>query len=93
MEDDYTIMNPVCMSDMSLPGLFLQFHLYKFLFSSSASFLVSDVNVNILLCLGLNDTVFDVDHDKDRALYNGLEPNGFSFDGTDAPGVDYALNR
>ncbi|MCO5594992.1 hypothetical protein L7F22_049029 [Adiantum nelumboides] len=42
---------------------------------------------------GLNDTVFDVDHDRDRAAYNGLEPNGFSFDGTDAAGVDYALNR
>lgn len=42
---------------------------------------------------GLNDTVFDVDHDRDRALSQGLEPNGFSFDGTDGPGVDYALNR
>lgn len=42
---------------------------------------------------GLNDTVFDVDHDRERAGYNGIEPNGFSFDGTDAAGVDYALNR
>ncbi|KAK7264474.1 hypothetical protein RJT34_32083 [Clitoria ternatea] len=42
---------------------------------------------------GLYDTVFDVDHDKKRALAQGLEPNGFSFDGADAGGVDYALNR
>jgi len=37
--------------------------------------------------------VFDVDHDRDRAQSQGLEPNGFSFDGADAGGVDYALNR
>ncbi|XP_004293290.1 PREDICTED: starch synthase 3, chloroplastic/amyloplastic [Fragaria vesca subsp. vesca] len=42
---------------------------------------------------GLYDTVFDVDHDKERAEAQGLEPNGFSFDGADAAGVDYALNR
>lgn len=42
---------------------------------------------------GLYDTVFDVDHDWDRAQAQGLEPNGFSFDGADAGGVDYALNR
>ncbi|PON84015.1 Glycosyl transferase [Trema orientale] len=42
---------------------------------------------------GLYDTVFDVDHDKERAQAQGLEPNGFSFDGADAAGVDYALNR
>ncbi|KAK7363745.1 hypothetical protein VNO77_05899 [Canavalia gladiata] len=42
---------------------------------------------------GLYDTVFDVDHDRDRAQALGLEPNGFSFDGADAGGVDYALNR
>ncbi|KAK4360938.1 hypothetical protein RND71_019890 [Anisodus tanguticus] len=42
---------------------------------------------------GLYDTVFDVDHDKERAQQCGLEPNGFSFDGADAAGVDYALNR
>nr|Q43846.1 RecName: Full=Soluble starch synthase 3, chloroplastic/amyloplastic; AltName: Full=Soluble starch synthase III; Short=SS III; Flags: Precursor [Solanum tuberosum]CAA65065.1 glycogen (starch) synthase [Solanum tuberosum] len=42
---------------------------------------------------GLYDTVFDVDHDKERAQQCGLEPNGFSFDGADAGGVDYALNR
>ncbi|KAL0697628.1 hypothetical protein Bca4012_053750 [Brassica carinata] len=42
---------------------------------------------------GLYDTVFDVDHDKERAQAQVLEPNGFSFDGADAPGVDYALNR
>lgn len=37
--------------------------------------------------------MFDVDNDKDRAQVQGLEPNGFSFDGADAGGVDYALNR
>ncbi|XP_021889061.1 starch synthase 3, chloroplastic/amyloplastic [Carica papaya] len=42
---------------------------------------------------GLYDTVFDVDHDKDRAEAQGLEPNGFNFDGADSAGVDYALNR
>ncbi|XP_059438596.1 starch synthase 3, chloroplastic/amyloplastic [Corylus avellana] len=42
---------------------------------------------------GLYDTVFDVDHDKERAQAHGLEPNGFNFDGADAAGVDYALNR
>ncbi|KAF6168146.1 hypothetical protein GIB67_011531 [Kingdonia uniflora] len=42
---------------------------------------------------GLYDTVFDVDHDGGRAQEQGLEPNGFSFDGADPPGVDYALNR
>ncbi|KAL1334609.1 hypothetical protein HN51_063553 [Arachis hypogaea] len=42
---------------------------------------------------GLYDTVFDVDHDTDRAEAQGLEPNGFSFDGADVGGVDYALNR
>ncbi|RDX77745.1 Soluble starch synthase 3, chloroplastic/amyloplastic, partial [Mucuna pruriens] len=42
---------------------------------------------------GLYDTVFDVDHDKERAQAQGLETNGFSFDGADTGGVDYALNR
>lgn len=42
---------------------------------------------------GLYDTVFDVDDDKDRAEAQGLEPNGFSFAGADAAGIDYALNR
>ncbi|KAK7303299.1 hypothetical protein RJT34_14202 [Clitoria ternatea] len=42
---------------------------------------------------GLYDTIFDVDHDKDRAQVQGLETNGFSFDGADTGGVDYALNR
>lgn len=42
---------------------------------------------------GLYDTVFDVDNDKDRAQAQGLETNGFSFDGADTGGVDYALNR
>ena len=43
--------------------------------------------------IGLYDTVFDIDHDKERAQAQGLEPNGFNFDGADAAGVDYALNR
>lgn len=42
---------------------------------------------------GLYDTVFDVDNDKDRAQTQGLEPNGFNFEGTDSGGLDYALNR
>ncbi|KAF8651227.1 hypothetical protein HU200_063474 [Digitaria exilis] len=42
---------------------------------------------------GLYDTVFDVDNDKDRALAQGLEPNGFNFEGADSSGVDYALDR
>nr|ACC86846.1 starch synthase IIIa precursor [Sorghum bicolor] len=42
---------------------------------------------------GLFDTVFDVDNDKERARARGLDPNGFSFDGADSKGVDYALNR
>ncbi|KAE8664462.1 Starch synthase 3 [Hibiscus syriacus] len=42
---------------------------------------------------GLYDTVFDVDNDKARAEAHGLETNGFTFDGADCGGVDYALNR
>ncbi|XP_057960630.1 starch synthase 3, chloroplastic/amyloplastic [Malania oleifera] len=42
---------------------------------------------------GLYDSVFDVEHDKERAQAQGLEPNGFNFDGADPAGVDYALNR
>ncbi|KAG8043554.1 hypothetical protein GUJ93_ZPchr0458g22821 [Zizania palustris] len=42
---------------------------------------------------GLYDTVFDVNDDKDRAQEQGLEPNGFSFEGADINGVDYALDR
>ncbi|XP_042519768.1 starch synthase 3, chloroplastic/amyloplastic-like [Macadamia integrifolia] len=42
---------------------------------------------------GLYDTVFDVDHDSERAQAQSLEINGFSFDGADNEGVDYALNR
>ncbi|KAL5972592.1 Soluble starch synthase 3, chloroplastic/amyloplastic [Asimina triloba] len=42
---------------------------------------------------GLYDTVFDVDHDKERAQALDIEPNGFTFDGADVRGVDYALNR
>jgi len=54
----------------------------------------ADFTVMVYLCpTGLFDTVFDVDHDKERAQAQVLEPNGFSFDGADAPGVDYALNR
>lgn len=43
--------------------------------------------------VGLYDTVFDIDNDKERARAQGLEPNGFSFEGADPSGVDYALNR
>uniref|UniRef100_A0A0C9RME5 starch synthase n=1 Tax=Wollemia nobilis TaxID=56998 RepID=A0A0C9RME5_9CONI len=42
---------------------------------------------------GLNDTVFDVDHERKRAEEQGLELNGFSFEMPDASGLDYALNR
>ena len=42
---------------------------------------------------GLADTVFDVEHDDDRASALGMVTNGFSFDGSDAAGMDYALNR
>ena len=42
---------------------------------------------------GLNDTVFDVDHDGERAAAAGFVPNGFSFEGTDTGALDYALNR
>ncbi|KAI8476302.1 MAG: hypothetical protein J3K34DRAFT_382253 [Monoraphidium minutum] len=42
---------------------------------------------------GLNDTVFDIDHDEERAAAAGLAPNGFSFESTDTAGLDYALNR
>lgn len=37
--------------------------------------------------------VFDVDDDQARAAALGMEVNGFSFEGMDAPGMDYALNR
>lgn len=37
--------------------------------------------------------MFDVDHDAERAAALGVEVNGFSFEGMDAPGMDYALNR
>lgn len=64
---------------------------------SSAPSLVTTSNNSVQLhafsSVGLYDTVFDVDHDKERAQAQGLEPNGFSFDGADAAGVDYALNR
>ena len=42
---------------------------------------------------GLNDTVFDVNDDAERADAAGMEPNGFSFVGADPAGLDYALNR
>ena len=42
---------------------------------------------------GLIDTVFDVDHDVERAEQKGLDVNGYSFEGADASGMDYALNR
>ena len=42
---------------------------------------------------GLNDTVFDVDDDKERASASGMETNGYSFEGTDTGAMDYGLNR
>ncbi|KAF5837045.1 hypothetical protein DUNSADRAFT_4925 [Dunaliella salina] len=42
---------------------------------------------------GLADTVYDVDHDEERAAAAGMRTNGFMFDSTDAAGMDYALNR
>ncbi len=30
---------------------------------------------------------------QERAAAQGIEPNGFSFEGMDAAGLDYALNR
>lgn len=42
---------------------------------------------------GLNDTVFDVDDDKERAAAAGMETNGYSFEGTDPGALDYGLNR
>ena len=42
---------------------------------------------------GLNDTVFDVDDDKERAAAAGMGTNGYSFEGTDPSALDYGLNR
>jgi starch synthase len=42
---------------------------------------------------GLADTVFDYDHDHAKAEWEGMTPNGFQFDGTEAHDIDYALNR
>lgn len=42
---------------------------------------------------GLADTVFDVDHDVERATAAGYVPNGFSFEGINTAALDYALNR
>ena len=42
---------------------------------------------------GLNDTVFDVDDDQERAAAAGMETNGYSFEGTDPGALDYGLNR
>ena len=42
---------------------------------------------------GLNDTVFDYDIDHGKADWEGMKPNGFSFDGVDEGAIDYALDR
>jgi starch synthase len=42
---------------------------------------------------GLNDTVFDYDVDHKKAEWEGMKPNGFSFDGTDDGAIDFALDR
>ncbi|KAF5953371.1 hypothetical protein HYC85_006227 [Camellia sinensis] len=79
-------------------------HLHKLLGIESSSQVITKETPNLLsrntpidefpaALQGLYDTVFDVDNDKERAEAQGLEPNGFSFDGADAAGVDYAINR
>lgn len=42
---------------------------------------------------GLADTVFDMDDDAEKAASAGIPQNGYSFEGTDAGALDYALNR
>jgi starch synthase len=42
---------------------------------------------------GLNDTVFDYDVDHGKAEWEGMKPNGFSFDGTEDSAIDFALDR
>lgn len=42
---------------------------------------------------GLADTVHDYDHGHAKAEWEGMSPNGFQFDGTEAHDIDYALNR
>lgn len=42
---------------------------------------------------GLADTVYDLDDDEERSAAAGIPRNGFSFEGTDAGALDYALNR
>ena len=43
---------------------------------------------------GLRDTVFDVDHDAERSESEGKRgTNGFTFEGADQGGMDYALHR
>ena len=42
---------------------------------------------------GLADTVYDYDHDHAKAEWEGMSPNGFQFDGTQAHDIEYALNR
>ena len=42
---------------------------------------------------GLRDTVFDVENDGERSAMTGVPLNGFVFDGTETPDIDYALNR
>ena len=42
---------------------------------------------------GLNDTVFDVDDDQERAAAAGMGTNGYSFEGNDPGALDYGLNR
>ena len=42
---------------------------------------------------GLNDTIYDFDHDKAKATHDMLQCNGFSFDGADYEGIEYAVHR
>jgi starch synthase len=65
----------------------------KNLYTPMVFHLVLTLKGVLSIIAGLYDTVFDVDNDKDRAQAQGLEPNGFSFEGADTNGVDYALGR
>lgn len=69
------------------------YDLLLFIFDKESCLFSSNIVRQGMSSTGLYDTVFDVDNDKARAQAQGLEPNGFSFEGTDAGCVDYALNR
>lgn len=68
-------------------------YVIKYYFVLLSKSILSNNYTFLTLYAGLYDTVFDVDHDKERAQSQGLVPNGFNFEGADAAGVDYAVNR